>query len=128
MLNALSLKAVNSAKFSQRFIKPCYDSYCFSHLPSTIAFLLTGQEGQMLPRDVFGNLPTQYNKVIFFFVDAFGWRFFERYAESSNFLKTISTQGVVSKLTSQFPSTTAAHVTCMHTGLNVGQSGIHEWS
>ena len=128
MLNALSLKAVNSAKFSQRFIKPCYDSYCFSHLPSTLAFLLTGQEGQMLPRDVFGNLPTQYNKVIFFFVDAFGWRFFERYAESSNFLKTISTQGVVSKLTSQFPSTTAAHVTCMHTGLNVGQSGIHEWS
>jgi hypothetical protein len=128
MLNALSLDAVNSAKFSRYFVKPCYDSYCFSNLPSTIEFLLTGQEGHMLPRDVFGDLPTRYDKVIFFFVDAFGWRFFERYAERCSFLKAISTQGMVSKLTSQFPSTTAAHVTCMHTGLNVGQSGVYEWN
>ncbi|HWS85244.1 MAG TPA: alkaline phosphatase family protein [Ktedonobacteraceae bacterium] len=128
MLNALSLQAVNCAKFSQSFVKPCYDSYCFSNLPSTIEFLLTGKEGQMLPHDVFGSLPTRYDKVIFFFVDAFGWRFFERYAERCSFLKTISTQGVVSKLTSQFPSTTAAHVTCIHTGLNVGQSGVYEWN
>jgi len=128
MLNALSLKAVNSAKFSQRFVKPCYDSYCFSNLPSTIEFLLTGKQGQTLPHDVFGNLPTRYDKVIFFFVDAFGWRFFERYAERCSFLKTITTQGMVSKLTSQFPSTTAAHVTCIHTGLNVGQSGVYEWN
>src|SRR5690349_8602103 len=128
MLNALSLQAVNSAKFSQRFIKPCYDSYCFSNLPSTIEFLLTGKEGPMLPHDVFGSLPTRYDKVIFFFVDAFGWRFFERYAERCSFLKTINTHGVISKLTSQFPSTTAAHVTCIHTGLNVGQSGVYEWN
>ena len=82
----------------------------------------------MLPLDVLGNLPTKYNTVIFFFIDAFGWRFFERYAEKYAFLKTVSSQGVVSKLTSQFPSTTAAHVTCMHTGLNVGQSGVYEWN
>jgi len=99
MLNALSLQAVNSAKFSQRFVKPCYDSYCFSNLPSAIEFLLTGKEDQMLPHDVFGSLPTRYDKVIFFFVDAFGWRFFERYAERCSFLKTINTQGVASKLT-----------------------------
>jgi type I phosphodiesterase/nucleotide pyrophosphatase len=128
MLNTLSLKAINSAKFSQRFVKPCYDSYCFSSLPSTIEFLLTGKQGQMLPHDIFGSLPTRYDKVIFFFVDAFGWRFFERYTERCSFLKMISTEGMVSKLTSQFPSTTAAHVTCIHTGLNVGQSGIYEWN
>lgn len=128
MLNSASLKAVNSSRFSQRFIRPRYDSYCFSNLPSTIEFLLTGNGHSTLPLDVFGNLPTKYDNVVFFFVDAFGWRFFEKYAEKYEVLKTFMEEGVVSKLTSQFPSTTAAHVTCIHTGLNVGQSGVYEWN
>src|SRR5215475_15738086 len=128
MLNLASLSAVTAAKFSQRFVRPLYDSYGFSNLPATIDFLLTGHTSPMLPLDVLGNLPTRYDTVIFFFIDAFGWRFFERYADKYAFLKTVYSQGVISELTSQFPSTTAAHVTCMHTGLNVGQSGVYEWN
>jgi predicted AlkP superfamily pyrophosphatase or phosphodiesterase len=127
MLNSASLNALKGAKFSQRFVRPLYDSYCFANIPATIEFLLTGKGQSTLPGDVFGNLPTKYDKVIFFFIDAFGWQFFQRYAEKYSFLKTIMAQGVVSKMTSQFPSTTAAHVTCIHTGLDVGQSGIYEW-
>jgi predicted AlkP superfamily pyrophosphatase or phosphodiesterase len=127
MLNTVSLNTVNSSKFSQQFVKPLYDSYCFSNIPQTIDFLLTGEGASALPLDVFGSLPTKYDKVILFFVDAFGWRFFERYADKAEFLKTVMKQGVVSKMTSQFPSTTAAHTTSIHTGLNVGQSGIYEW-
>jgi predicted AlkP superfamily pyrophosphatase or phosphodiesterase len=127
MLNRASVNAVNSSQFSQQFVKPLYASYCFSNIPRTIEFLLTGEGQSALPLDVFGNLPTKYDKVILFFVDAFGWRFFERYAEKYEFLKTMLNTGVVSKMTSQFPSTTAAHTTCIHTGLNVGQSGIYEW-
>jgi predicted AlkP superfamily pyrophosphatase or phosphodiesterase len=128
MLNSASLKAINTSKFSQRFVRPRYDSYCFSNLPSTIQFLLTGDADNTLPHDVFGDLPTRYDNVIFFFIDAFGWRFFERYAEKYSILKTILAEGSVSKLTSQFPSTTAAHVTNIHTGLDVGQSGVYEWN
>lgn len=128
MLNIPSLNVVNSSKFSQGFVKPLYDSYCFSNIPHTVEFLLTGKGQSALPPDVFGNLPTRYDKVILFFVDAFGWRFFERYTEKYQFLKIILENGVVSKLTSQFPSTTAAHVTCMHTGLDVAQSGVYEWN
>jgi hypothetical protein len=62
------------------------------------------------------------------FVDAFGWTFFKRYADRYPFLRAFQQEGVVSKLTSQFPSTTAAHVTCIHTGLEVGQSGVYEWN
>src|SRR5436190_19101580 len=127
MLNTTSLNAVSSSTFSQQSVKPLYNSYCFSNIPQTISFLLTGEGNSALPLDVFGNLPTEYDKVILFFVDAFGWRFFERYAEKYEFLKTILNVGVVSKMTSQFPSTTAAHTTTIHTGLNVGQSGIYEW-
>jgi hypothetical protein len=128
MLNTVSLDTVARAKFSHKFTRPCYESYCFSNLPATLLFLLTGQGQSALPLDVFGKLPTRYNKVVLFFLDGFGWRFFERYAEKYRFLKTIMTRGVASKLTSQFPSTTAAHVTCIHTGLDVGQSGVYEWN
>lgn len=128
MLNATSRDAVNNATFSQRFVKPLYESYCFSNIPGTIELLLTGEATHALPLDVLGDLPRRYDKVIFFFVDAFGWRFFERYADRYPFLKTVLNQGVVSMLTSQFPSTTAAHTTTINTGLNVGQSGVYEWN
>src|SRR5579862_3769938 len=128
MINTASVQALNDAKFSQSFMRPRYDSYCFANIPATIEFLLTGKQQEMLPLDVFSGLPTRYDRVILFFIDAFGWCFFERYAEKYPFLKTALNQGSVSKLTSQFPSTTAAHVTCIHSGLNVGQSGIYEWN
>lgn len=128
MLNATSLNAVNGSRFSQRFIKPLYQSYCFANLPATIAYLLTGQGQSGLPLDVLGELPTRYNKVVLFFVDAFGWRFFSQYADKYSLLKTFLQQGAVSKLTSQFPSTTPAHVTCINTGLNIAQSGVYEWN
>ncbi len=130
MLNANSMNAVSKAKFGQRFVKPLYESYCFSNIPQTIEFLLTGEQTDipgLLPGDVFGDLPRKYDKVILFFVDSFGWQFFERYAGNYEFLKTIVKHGVVSKLTSQFPSTTAAHTTTINTGLDVGQSGVYEW-
>ncbi|GHO66010.1 phosphodiesterase [Ktedonobacter sp. SOSP1-52] len=127
MLNTASIKAVSQSKFSQRFVKPCYGSYCFAYLPATIRSLLTGTTPMALPADILHNLPTRYEQVVFLFVDGFGWHLFKRHAERYAFLTTAQASGVVSKLTSQFPSTTAAHVTCIHTGLEVGQSGVYEW-
>jgi predicted AlkP superfamily pyrophosphatase or phosphodiesterase len=108
------------------FIKPQYDSYSFLNIPQTIQYLLTGQGAPALPADVFGHLPQKYDQVILFFIDSFGWRFFEKYQDHPT-LKALTKTGVVSKLTSLFPSTTAAHVTCIHTGLSPGQSGVYEW-
>jgi predicted AlkP superfamily pyrophosphatase or phosphodiesterase len=127
MLNATSLNAVNSSRFAQRFVKPLYQSYCFANLPATIQYLLTGQGSSALPMDVFGALPTRYNKIVLIFLDAFGWRFFGQFAERYPLLKIFLQQGMVSKLTSQFPSATAPHVTCINTGLTPAQSGVYEW-
>lgn len=93
------------------FIKPRYDSGGFAGIPNRI-------------KDAFSS--KQYDAVVLFFVDAFGWRFFERFQDAP-FLKRVASHGHIEKLTSQFPSTTAAHVTTMHTGLPVGVSGVHEW-
>jgi predicted AlkP superfamily pyrophosphatase or phosphodiesterase len=59
-------------------------------------------------------------------LDALGWRFVERYADHP-LLRRFARDGTVTPVTSQFPSTTTAHVTTMHTGLPVGLHGLYEW-
>lgn len=112
-----------------RFRRPLYDSYCFSRLPGTIAALLgvTAAGVPTLHADVFDTLPQRYDAVVLLFLDAFGWRFFTQFADEFPLLKQVRTRGRATRITSQFPSTTAAHVTCIHTGLSVGQSGVYEW-
>lgn len=109
------------------FIAPRFDGHNFSNLPATIQYWLTGQGAPACAPDVLGEYARQYDVVILFFVDSVGWEFFQQRAHTSKFLKHLVKNGRVSKITSQFPSTTAAHVTCIHTGLPVGQSGIYEW-
>jgi len=93
------------------FIKPKYDSGGFAGIPDCITNAF--QSGE-------------YDAVVLFLVDAFGWRFFERFQDEP-FIQRFAKHGRIEKLTSQFPSTTAAHVTTIHTGLPVGQSGVYEW-
>lgn len=126
MFNQKSIDAVQASRFSHHFRKPLYDSYCFSNIPGAIEQLLTGATPlPQLPHDVVKK--DAYDKVVLFFVDAFGWRFFERYQDKYPVLKRFITDGTVSKITSQFPSTTAAHVTTIHTGKRVDESGVFEW-
>ncbi len=133
MLNDKSVQAVAEARWSPapnssaHFIRPLYESYCFSNILPTIQHLLTGTGTPALPSDVWSGLEPRYDTVILFFVDALGWRFFDRHAAAHPFLKRVLDEGIVSKLTSQFPSTTAAHVTHIHTGLTSGASGVFEW-
>ena len=93
------------------FIKPRYDSGGFAGIPARIENAFAS-----------GN----YDAVVLFLIDGFGWRFFERFQDAP-FIQRIVQHGKIEKLTSQFPSTTAAHVTTIHTGLPVGVSGVHEW-
>ncbi|HEU5101971.1 MAG TPA: alkaline phosphatase family protein, partial [Roseiflexaceae bacterium] len=116
-----------AARFSNRFIRPLYDGYGFAQIPQTIRYLLTDSNQKGVPFGPRDDLYQKYDTVILFFVDAFGWRFFEQYHQRSPFLRRAAEDGLVSTLTSQFPSTTAAHVTAIHTGLPVGQSGVYEW-
>ncbi|MBN1305162.1 MAG: alkaline phosphatase family protein [Anaerolineales bacterium] len=95
----------------ENFIKPRYDAGGFAGLPQRIRDWFASQE---------------YEAIVLLLVDGFGWRFLERYREAP-FLSDIRSQASIEKLTAQFPSTTAAHLTTIHTGLPVGQSGIYEW-
>ena len=96
---------------NREFIKPRYDKEGFVGIPDRIKSAFASR---------------QYDAVVLFFIDGFGWRFFERFQEAA-FLKRFARHGRIEKLISQFPSTTAAHLTSIHTGWNVGQSGVYEW-
>jgi hypothetical protein len=109
------------------FIKPRYGSHCFADLPATLKYLLTGAGAPSLAPDVLDRFDQRYATVILFFIDSFGWRYIEQYGDGYPFLRHLAQDGQISKLTSQFPSTTSAHVTTIHTGLPVGQSGAYEW-
>jgi predicted AlkP superfamily pyrophosphatase or phosphodiesterase len=102
------------------FVKPRYDLGGFAGLPTAIQSIFQGQ--QPYPQFASG-----YDNVVLCFIDGFGWRHFEKFGQAP-FLDRFSRSGVVQKLTSQFPSTTTAHTTCIHTGQNVGQSGLFEWN
>jgi hypothetical protein len=93
------------------FVKPRYDRGGFAGIPARIREACASGK---------------YDAVVLFLVDGFGWRFFERFQDMP-FLRRLAAGGRVEKLTAQFPSTTAAHVTTIHTGQPVGQSGVYEW-
>lgn len=126
MINQNSITAVENSKFGEQFVKPLYGSYCFSGIPNTIISAFGKDTYKGLPADV---LPTkkQYQKVVLLFVDAFGWKFFEQNKNKYPALQRFVNRGMVSKITSQFPSTTPVHVTTINTGLNVGEHGVYEW-
>ena len=127
MINSSSLKAVAGATFSSSFRRPLYDSYCFSRIAHTGQYLLSGEgKERALPKDCFLS-EELYDMVIVFVIDGFGWRFFEENKDHFPFLQKCESEGIVSKITSQFPSTTAAHITNIHTGLTPSQSGVYEW-
>jgi hypothetical protein len=113
--------------FDSGFVTPQYDSLCFANLPQAISHLLTGFGTPRLPQSLFPEGRLRFRTVILVLVDAFGWRFVERYADDYPLLRRAFANGTAHRLTCQFPSTTAAHVTTIHTGQTVGQSGVLEW-
>ncbi len=127
MINTESLRAGEQSSFGSHFVKPLCDTYCFANIPQCIRFLLTDTADPGLPADTLGHLAGNYERVIFVLVDGYGWRFLQHAYEHNPFLRRIAHEGVISRLTAQFPSTTTAHMTTLHTGLPVGQSGIYEW-
>src|SRR6266851_4520952 len=97
---------------------------CFDQLPATIERVLTGaRTGLPLDEPL---LRERFGRIALIYLDAFGWTFLERQQRHS-LLGRVSSDGLVAQLTSQFPSTTTAHVTTIHSGLPVAEHGLYEW-
>jgi hypothetical protein len=123
-----SVSAVDAANFSESFAKPLYGSWCFSGIPDSLRRQFQiGEAQQPLPVGAFPVGTERARKVIVVLVDGLGWRFIQDDLASHPFVRRMESNGVVSKITSQFPSTTVVHSLTMATGLTVVQTGILEW-
>jgi predicted AlkP superfamily pyrophosphatase or phosphodiesterase len=78
--------------------------------------------------DYFQSRSRDDQKIVCIFIDAFGWMFFDKFKDKSPLLQKFLGEGVAELALSQFPSTTACHVTTLHFGLPVGETGIFEWN
>jgi hypothetical protein len=127
-IDPASVAAVDAARRASGGVLPLAEGYTFAALPATVERLLTGRGDGSLPPGALGDAPQRVERVVLVLLDAFGWRFFTRHAEGHPLLRRFLSDGTVAKLTSQFPSTTVAHVTTLHTGLPVAEHGLYDWN
>jgi Type I phosphodiesterase / nucleotide pyrophosphatase len=99
---------------------------CFDQLPATIERILTGSTtGTPLDEPL---LSECFPRVALIYLDAFGWSFLERQRDRGHpLVDRVGSDGLVAQLTCQFPSTTTAHATTIHSGTPVAEHGLYEW-
>ncbi|MBX3011593.1 MAG: alkaline phosphatase family protein [Caldilineaceae bacterium] len=107
--------------------RPNYGHGCFADLPGLIQACLTDQPAPTGLAGLPASLLRQYDAVIVLLADAFGWQHVAPRLAHQPVFQQLADGGVITQWTSQFPSTTAAHVTCIHSGLTPSQSGVFEW-
>ena len=107
---------------------PDYEGYCLSSVPSTIMSVLgVKHQRPVLPKDALGNVETSgVDNVILLLCDGFGFNMWAGQT-GKGFVKSISTKGNVRPITTVFPSTTAAALTTVSTGLTPQEHGLPEW-
>ena len=112
----------------EEFVLPEYGSYCLSNVTPTILSLFdVKSERPMIPRDAFGSVEVDSpERVILIVLDGFGYREWESQA-SEGFVKAMTTKGHTRPITTVFPSTTAAALTSLSTGLTPQEHGLPEW-
>src|SRR3972149_3407429 len=76
--------------FGPALLKPIYADYSFGNIPNTLHFLLTGERlGPLLPEDCFGGAYPRPQKVVLFFIDAFGWKFWAEHYQRFSAMRRV---------------------------------------
>jgi hypothetical protein len=124
------MELIEKEKTVGDFIYPFYEGYCFSNIPSTILnFFGIKTERTLLPSKLFderGEIEGT-GKVILIIIDGFGYDQWLRYHKQHEFLAKLTHRGVVSPITTVFPSTTANAITTINSGLTPQEHGLPEW-
>ena len=108
------------------FIKPAYDDYCLSSVPQTIlSYFGAKTRRPQLPGDLVGFRGA--DKVVLVVADGLGYYDAVEGAREPGLLKTAASKRSLLPLTTVFPSTTAAALTTLSTGLTPQEHCVPEW-
>ncbi|MFB6361787.1 MAG: alkaline phosphatase family protein [Halobacteriales archaeon] len=110
------------------YLFPAYDSYCIGNIPDTVRSVFDLPTSRPLPDDVVSDVRTDVNRVVMVVVDGFGLDVWEREQADHAFLQSITDAGVVTPLTSIYPSETAAAITTLETGQLACEHGRIGWN
>lgn len=115
--------------FTPSLLKPIYADYSFGNIPNTLHYLLTGEQlGPLLPADCFGGSYPRPEKVVLFFIDSFGWAFWQEHLERLAPVRRLAEDGILTPISALFPSTTSASVSTMNMGVLPAAHAVYEWN
>ena len=123
------LKKLEPAANDDGEIFPLYAGQSLANVPHTIAKLLGVKPyGIPISDELFGGrIDTKGIKnIVLLLFDGLGYNMWLD-AKQSGLIKNISNRGIVLPITSIFPSTTAAAITTINTGLSPAEHGLPEW-
>ncbi|MDG6902048.1 MAG: alkaline phosphatase family protein [Nitrososphaerota archaeon] len=109
-------------------MRPDYSGYCLSNVPSTVLSVFGVDHARpVLPKDALGGAETSgVENVVLILCDGFGYDEWMRQS-GKGFVGSLTKKGSVRPITTVFPSTTAAALTTVSTGLTPQEHGLPEW-
>lgn len=109
-------------------LKPDYTGYCLSNVPSTVMSIFgVSHDRPNLPGDALGNVETSnIENIILLLCDGLGYNQWKKQGDRG-FIGRFSRRGNVRPITTVFPSTTAAAITSVSTGMTPQEHGLPEW-
>jgi hypothetical protein len=121
---------LTSRRVGEEFILPSYDDFCLSNVPSTISSLFgvkTTKQTRMLDHVLENIAISDPQNVLLMILDGFGYDMWLRKTSDGGFFEALTNGGFVFPITTVFPSTTAAALTTISTGLTPQEHGLPEW-
>ena len=109
------------------FDYPDYNGYNFSNINNTILSLFgINNNGIPLKKELYSNISGS-KKVVFFYIDGLGYDSWKNYLGNYKSFQEINNSGIVSPITSVFPSTATVASNTINTGVTSAERRLFEW-
>jgi hypothetical protein len=130
LLDRSNEERLTSKRFDRDFVLPSYDDYCVSNVSgvaSSILGISTGRAMPLLQRISHKVDIDNVQNVVLLVLDGFGFEPWTKQTTDGGFFQSVTERGLVLPITTVFPSTTAAALTAINTGLTPQEHGLPEW-